>query len=250
MEILKILGLILSVIMILFTLGHVIFSLGEIHQNKSNTPKVLFIWCLKILIYIFLINNLLYGLILTDFESKLNIFLISSFIIYESFFINKILFIINRLMKNKSSLNILLTIEKIIFHGFKYIKYKVYWCLTLCISILLLIINIYNLIFLYKGEHTTFEINNIISFAILLALKITILKHFDMGTKTSIGIKNYFKPTPKKIRIIGDSLLATSIFLTGYSLIMDNKTFGIVVLAIGGLGKFLSNLFTEIEKEK
>ena len=63
--------------------------------------------------------------------------------------------------------------------------------------------------------------------------------------KLIFGIKNYFKPTPKNIRILGDSLLTISTSLGTCSIIMDHKILSIVVIILGLIGKILTNMFTE-----
>ena len=59
--------------------------------------------------------------------------------------------------------------------------------------------------------------------------------------------KNYYSPTPKKWRQIGDTLLAISLIsvpvdLAGY------KWIAISFFVMGILGKFLTNFFTEDEQ--
>lgn len=72
-------------------------------------------------------------------------------------------------------------------------------------------------------------------------------------------MKNYWKPTPKKWRMIGDALLATATFLVAGGLfsfdslkeIFSEKTIKFVIgfaLVIGVLGKFLTNLFKVDDK--
>ena len=67
-------------------------------------------------------------------------------------------------------------------------------------------------------------------------------------------IKNYYKPTPAKWRKIGDSILATSVFITSGGLLafdMLNQIFTAKELkviigcafALGVIGKFLTNFF-------
>ena len=63
--------------------------------------------------------------------------------------------------------------------------------------------------------------------------------------KLIFGIKNYFKPTPKNIKILGDSLLTISTSLGTCSIIMDHKILSIVVIILGLIGKILTNMFTE-----
>jgi hypothetical protein len=57
-------------------------------------------------------------------------------------------------------------------------------------------------------------------------------------------LKNYYKPTPVKWRKLGDALLAVALIgipanLTGHEWI------GITLFAVGIVGKFLTNFFTE-----
>jgi hypothetical protein len=59
------------------------------------------------------------------------------------------------------------------------------------------------------------------------------------------GINGYWKPTPKKIRKIADSLSAASLAVSAYSFVSDYKVVAYVVLATAFVGKFLSNLFSE-----
>lgn len=57
--------------------------------------------------------------------------------------------------------------------------------------------------------------------------------------------KNYYKPTPKKLRVLGDSLLAVSTFITTFALYSEYTTVAIVSLCVGVVGKFLTNFFKE-----
>jgi hypothetical protein len=59
------------------------------------------------------------------------------------------------------------------------------------------------------------------------------------------NIKSYFEPTPKRFRILGDSLASASVFISTYSIINDHKGFGLIVLISGWAGKFLTNFFTD-----
>jgi hypothetical protein len=58
-------------------------------------------------------------------------------------------------------------------------------------------------------------------------------------------LNGYYKPTPKNFRKLGDSLLGMSQFLTGYAVIMDEKYLAIGCIAIGTIGKGLTNFFVE-----
>lgn len=63
--------------------------------------------------------------------------------------------------------------------------------------------------------------------------------------KIKFKIKSYYEPTPAKMRKLGDSLLGVSQFLTGYAIVMEEKWLAFTCIAIGTLGKFMTNLFTE-----
>ena len=57
-----------------------------------------------------------------------------------------------------------------------------------------------------------------------------------------LKFKPYFHPTPKRIRVFGDSLAAASIMVAGLN--TNSPDVMIWCAIIGGLGKFLSNFFT------
>jgi hypothetical protein len=69
-------------------------------------------------------------------------------------------------------------------------------------------------------------------------------------------IKNYYKPTPKKWRKLGDAILAVAVFVTAGGLIefdklsqiFDAKELKIIIgiaFILGVVGKFLTNFFKE-----
>jgi hypothetical protein len=58
---------------------------------------------------------------------------------------------------------------------------------------------------------------------------------------------NYFKPTPKKWRKIGDTLLAVSLYAQTQESLSGHSTFMQVVSVLGIVGKFLTNFFVEEE---
>jgi len=59
------------------------------------------------------------------------------------------------------------------------------------------------------------------------------------------NLKGYFEPTPKRFRILGDSLASASVFISTYSIINDHQGFGLIVLISGWVGKFITNFFTD-----
>ncbi len=59
------------------------------------------------------------------------------------------------------------------------------------------------------------------------------------------GISEYWKPTPKKIRKVADSLSAAALAVSAFTFASDYKVVAYIVLASAFVGKFLSNLFSE-----
>ena len=54
-------------------------------------------------------------------------------------------------------------------------------------------------------------------------------------------LKGYFKPTPKRFRILGDSIAAASLFIAGLNL--DNPKLMLISGVCGAIGKFVTNFF-------
>lgn len=59
------------------------------------------------------------------------------------------------------------------------------------------------------------------------------------------GLKHYFAPTPKRIRIFGDSLAAAGTFGASIVVLNGHPVAGTVIMVIAVIGKFISNFFTE-----
>lgn len=66
-----------------------------------------------------------------------------------------------------------------------------------------------------------------------------------MEQKIKFGINGYWKPTPKKIRKVADSLSAAAIAASAFSFTADYKVAAYTILVSAFVGKFLSNLFSE-----
>ena len=58
-----------------------------------------------------------------------------------------------------------------------------------------------------------------------------------------VRLKSYFEPTPKRLRVLGDSIAAASLFLAGLN-IEHPKTMLIIGIC-GAVGKFVTNFFAE-----
>jgi len=59
------------------------------------------------------------------------------------------------------------------------------------------------------------------------------------------GLKHYFAPTPKRIRIFGDSLAAAGTFGASIVVLNGHPVAGTVIMVVAIIGKFISNFFTE-----
>jgi len=62
--------------------------------------------------------------------------------------------------------------------------------------------------------------------------------------KLKFGIAEYSKPTPKKLRRLGDGLLLASSLITN-ELMVVNPTIASISLIVGTIGKFLTNFFSQ-----
>jgi len=58
-------------------------------------------------------------------------------------------------------------------------------------------------------------------------------------------ISGYYKPTPSKIRKVGDIMQYGAQIATGASIVNDKPELGLIVMVIGAVGKILSNFFVE-----
>jgi hypothetical protein len=55
----------------------------------------------------------------------------------------------------------------------------------------------------------------------------------------------YYKPTPSKIRKVGDIMQYGAQIATGASIVNEKPEIGLVVMIIGAVGKILSNFFVD-----
>jgi hypothetical protein len=62
-------------------------------------------------------------------------------------------------------------------------------------------------------------------------------------TKKRTRLKGYFEPTPKRFRVLGDSIAAASLFVAGLNL--DHPQVMLAIGIAGGIGKFITNFFTD-----
>lgn len=63
------------------------------------------------------------------------------------------------------------------------------------------------------------------------------------------GWKHYFSPTPKRMRIFGDSLAAAGTFGASIAILNGHPIMGTIVMILSVIGKFISNFFTDAPEE-
>jgi hypothetical protein len=61
------------------------------------------------------------------------------------------------------------------------------------------------------------------------------------------GFKHYFAPTPKRLRVMGDSLAAAGTFGASIVIMNGHPLAGTIIMVVAVVGKFISNFFTEEE---
>jgi hypothetical protein len=64
-----------------------------------------------------------------------------------------------------------------------------------------------------------------------------------MEKKLKFGLGQYAKPTPKKLRRLGDGLLLVSSIVTEETMV-DKPALASIALICGVIGKFLTNFFS------
>jgi hypothetical protein len=65
----------------------------------------------------------------------------------------------------------------------------------------------------------------------------------ETNKKLKFGVAEYSKPTPKKLRRLGDGLLLASSLITN-ELMVTNPAIASITLIVGTIGKFLTNFFS------
>ena len=63
------------------------------------------------------------------------------------------------------------------------------------------------------------------------------------------GLKEYFLPTPKKLRVLGDTLVALGTAAGSWTILDGNPQAGTIIVVLSVVGKFLSNFFAEDKGE-
>lgn len=59
------------------------------------------------------------------------------------------------------------------------------------------------------------------------------------------GLKHYFEPTPKRMRVFGDSLAAAGTFGASIVILNGHPVAGTVIMVVAVIGKFISNFFKD-----
>jgi hypothetical protein len=68
--------------------------------------------------------------------------------------------------------------------------------------------------------------------------------------KLKFGWEYYFRPTPKRLRVFGDSLAAAGTFGAGIAIINGHPIVGTVIMVVAVVGKFISNFFVEEDENE
>lgn len=63
------------------------------------------------------------------------------------------------------------------------------------------------------------------------------------------GLKHYFSPTPKRLRVFGDSLAAAGTFGASIVILNGHPLAGTIIMVVAVVGKFISNFFTDGRKK-
>ena len=63
--------------------------------------------------------------------------------------------------------------------------------------------------------------------------------------KFQLNLKSYWKPTPKSIRKIADSILAASVTIASFAAFSEHTKLATGVMIIAAISKFISNFFTD-----
>lgn len=63
--------------------------------------------------------------------------------------------------------------------------------------------------------------------------------------KFQLNLKSYWKPTPKSIRKIADSILAASVTIASFAAFSEHTKLATGVMIVAAIAKFISNFFTD-----
>jgi hypothetical protein len=59
------------------------------------------------------------------------------------------------------------------------------------------------------------------------------------------GLNQYFEPTPKTMRKVGDALLTASVAITSYAAFAEKPWIVVISACLGVLGKVVTNFFSD-----
>lgn len=73
------------------------------------------------------------------------------------------------------------------------------------------------------------------------------LKLTEGNKVLKVGVKEYYKPTPKQLRKIGDAISAGAAVIATSTIITDHLWLAMTSVILGFVGKILTNYFSEEE---
>lgn len=63
--------------------------------------------------------------------------------------------------------------------------------------------------------------------------------------KVKFGWRRFFEPTPKRIKVLGNSMAASSLFVASLAMMGNFEKIAIGIAILGATGKFLSQFFSD-----
>jgi len=153
----KLLGFIIPTIIILFTFGNIVFSIGELQEKRTNIPKILILAAFKIIIFVLMLDGILYNQ-LYGFWILSTILVTGAYICFEAIMLNSLLFKIqgeyklvqkqikdSKISKEIKKVKPCLNLNDLIY-DFWYKKNKFYWITTIILPVIILILNLTDII--------------------------------------------------------------------------------------------------------
>ena len=63
--------------------------------------------------------------------------------------------------------------------------------------------------------------------------------------KVKFGWRRFFEPTPKRVKVLGNSMAASTLFVASLAMMGNFEKIAIGLAVLGASGKFLSHFFSD-----
>lgn len=63
--------------------------------------------------------------------------------------------------------------------------------------------------------------------------------------KVKFGWKRFFEPTPKRVKVLGNSMAASSLFVASLAMMGNFEKIAMGIAILGAMGKFISQFFSD-----